>query len=512
MFRLLFLLFSIVVIAFDDDPAQQLPAFKERTQGPIGLMTTSNGVPVPYREVSSSLNTKFLFNEYLLDSITHIIRERIPERFVHAKGAAAFGYFEVTHDITNICKAKLFSAVGKKTPIVARFSPINPERGGSDLYRDARGFAVRFYTEDGNFDMVGFNTPMFSIKDPIYFTTFTHSQKRNPATNLFDSNMLWDFVTERPESMHIFLMVFGDRGIPYAIRNLPGFNIHTYQVVNEAGEYYFVRFHFLPNSGIKHMDAEQARIISGIDSDYLIRGLYRDIAKGDFPSWSVSLQILTLEDVKNADFNVFDVTKVLPLDKYPLHPIGQMVLNKNFDNYFAEVEQLAFSPSNLVPGILGGADKIFEARRLAYREAQYYRLGVNFNKIRVNCPFMGHPLTYNRDGTAPVRDNERDIPNYYPNSFNGPIPYMDYNTTKLIDIVEDEPNNFDQARDLYQNQMSADEKERLIDNILYSLATATKFLQARAITLLSTIHPDLGSRVEQGLISNMTENYMNLKK
>ncbi|XP_022115493.2 catalase-like [Pieris rapae] len=509
MYRFIVLLFSIIVLAFDDDPAQQIEVFRKKTKGPIGIMTTSNGVPVPLRETTSTLNTRLLFNEYLLDSITHIFRERIPERFVHAKGGGAFGYFEVTHDISHITKAKIFSAVGKRTPIVARFSPINPERGGNDLLRDARGFAVRFYTEDGNFDFVGFNTEMFSIKDPIDFTMFTHTQKRNPATNLFDANMLWDFITLRPESMHIFLRVFGDRGIPDGYRYMPGFSIHTYQFVNEKGEYYFVRFHFIPDGGIRFLTAEQARMISKEDADYCIRDLYRAIEGGDYPSWTLSFQILTLDEVKNSEMDVFDVTRVLPIEKYPLHPVGKMVLNKNPKNYFAEVEQLAFSPSNLIPGILGGVDKIFEMRRLAYRSAQYHRLGANFNKIRVNCPFRS--LTYNRDGEAPVKDNERDIPNYYPNSFNGPIPYVE--ESKLIQIVEHPPYNFDQARDLYENQLSAGEKERLVENILYSLGSVTKFLQEKGVEVLSLVSRDLASRVEQGLLSNVTTNYLdNYKK
>ncbi|CAK1552830.1 unnamed protein product [Leptosia nina] len=508
MFWFIVLLFSMLVVAYDDDPAQQIEVFREKTKGPIGVMTTSNGVPVPLRETTSTLNTRLLFNEYLLDSITHIFRERIPERVVHAKGAAAFGYFEVTHDITHITKAKVFSELGKKTPIATRFSPINPERGGNDLMRDARGFAVRFYTEDGNFDMLGFNTEMFSIKDPIDFTMFTHTQKRNPATNLFDENMLWDFVTLRPESLHIFLRVFGDRGIPDGYRYMPGFSIHTYQFVNGNGEYYFARFHILPNGGIRHLTSEQARKISSEDTDYSIRDLYRAIERGDYPSWSVSLQILSMEDVKNADIDVFDVTRTLPLDKYPLHPVGQMVLNRNPVNYFAEVEQLAFSPSNLVPGILGGVDKIFEMRRLAYRDAQYHRLGANFNKIRVNCPFRS--LTYNRDGEAPVKENERDVPNYYPNSFNGPVPYVE--NSKLIQIIEHEPYNFDQARELYEKEMSAGERERLVDNILYSLGTVTKFLQKRAVELLSIVSHDLGSRVEQGLLSNVTRYHTEYRK
>ncbi|XP_028027311.1 catalase-like [Bombyx mandarina] len=487
--------------------AQQIVAFKQRTSGPIGIMTTSAGSPIELKDASSTLNSNLIFNEYFMDSLTHIVRERIPERLVHAKAGGAFGYFEVTHDITNICKAKLFTKIGKKTPVAARFSPAVVERGGTDTSRDARGFAIKFYTEDGNFDIVGFNTPMYSYKDPLLFSAFVRAQKRNPATNLLDGNTLWDFLTLHPESLHIFLLVFGDRGIPDGYRHMPGFGIHTYQVVNECGEKHFVRFHFIPDAGIKNLNSKRAQKISGIDPDYATRDLYNAIGKGKFPSWSVSIQILTLDDVKNAKFDVFDVTKVLPQDEFPLKPLGRLVLNKNPTNYFAEIEQLAYSPANLVPGILGGPDKVFEARRLAYRDAQYYRLGANFNKISVNCPIQNHVLAYNRDGRPPVKDNGKDTPNYYPNTFNGPVPYKDENRVDLIEIYQDDPNNFDQARELYMNEMTKGERSRLVENILYSLGGVIEELQDRAVKLFTIIHPDLGYRISQGLKVNRTSYY-----
>ncbi|XP_041976034.1 catalase-like [Aricia agestis] len=495
-------------LATQPDPAaQQIINFKQRNPKPVGIMSTSAGAPIEYSEASNTLNKRLIFNEYFMDSLTHLVRERIPERLVHAKAGGAFGYFQVTHDITDICKAKLFSAVGKKTPVAARFSPVVVERGGSDTSRDARGFAVKFYTEDGNFDIVGFNTPMYVYNDPRLFTTFVRAQKKNPATNLFDANTLWDFLTLRPESFHMFLLVFGDRGIPDGYSHMPGFGIHTYQVVNENGDKHFIRFHFMPDAGIKNLRANQARKIGAEDPDYNTRELYRSIGRGDFPSWTVSIQVLTYDDVKNARFNVFDVTKVLPLDEYPLRPLGKFVLNKNAVNYFAEIEQLAYSPANLVPGILGGPDKVFEARRLAYRDAQYYRLGANFNKIPVNCPLRTKPLIYNRDGVAPVKDNEKDMPNYYPNSFNGPVPYIEKNKVELIEIVEEEADNFEQARELYTNEMTKEERKRLVENVIYSLAPAASFLQDKAVKIFTIIHPDLGSRISQGLLANRTKYY-----
>ncbi|KAG6461880.1 hypothetical protein O3G_MSEX012918 [Manduca sexta] len=466
-------------------------------------MTTSAGAPIEVTD-TSTLNKNLIFNEFFMDSLTHLVRERIPERLVHAKAGGAFGYFEVTHDITHICKAKMFSKIGKKTPMAARFSPVVVERGGTDTSRDARGFALKFYTEDGNFDIVGFNTPMYVYKDPILFPTFVRAQKRNPATNLIDGNMLWDFLTLRPESLHMFLIVFGDRGIPDGYRHMPGFGIHTFEVSNEAGDKHFIRFHFIPDAGIKNLRSAEAAKISGIDPDYATRDLYNAIASGKFPSWTVKIQILTLDDVKNARIDVFDVTKVLPQDEYPLHPLGRFVLNKNPINYFAEIEQLAFNPANLVTGIQGGPDKVFEARRLAYRDAQYYRLGANFNNIPVNCPIQTKVFAYNRDGVAPVKDNQRDIPNYYPNTFNGPVPYKEEKHAELIQIYQDEANNFEQARELYINEMTKDERSRLVENVLYSLGGAIQSLQDRAVKFFTLIHSDLGSRIEQGLQVNRT--------
>ncbi|GBP10391.1 Catalase [Eumeta japonica] len=491
---MLVMLYLLAVAAADvqkDPVGQQIVAFKQKTQGPIGILTTSAGAPIEYKEATSSINSNLIRNEYFMDSMTHLVRERIPERLVHAKAGGAFGYFEVTHDVTHLCKARLFSAIGKKTPVAARFSPVVVERGGIDTSRDARGFAVKFYTEDGNFDIVGFNTPMYVYKDPLLFTTFVHSQKRNPATNINDPNMLWDFLTLRPESLHMFLLVFSDRGIPDGYRHMPGFGIHTYEVVNEHGDHHFIRFHFIPDQGIKNLRSEEARRIAGLDPDYATRDLYNAIGNGNFPSWTISIQVMTIEDVKNARFDPFDVTKVLPLDEYPLRPLGRFVLNKNPINYFAEIEQLAYSPANLVPGILGGPDKVFEARRFAYRDAQNYRLGVNFNRIPVNCPIQTRVLTYNRDGNPPVKDNERDTPNYFPNTFNGAIPYVDEKRSVILQIIQDESGNFEQASELYVNELTKDERSRLVENLVFSLRMATQVLQERAIKLFTIIHPDL---------------------
>lgn len=434
-------------------------------QGSIATMTTSAGAPVGELEATVTLNKRLLTNENFMDRMTHFDRERIPERVVHAKAGGAFGYFEVTHDITDICNADLFNKVGKRTPIAARFSPVGVERGGIDTSRDARGFALKFYTKAGNFDIAGLNFPIFAIKDPLLFPSFIRAQKKNPATNVFDANTFWDFLTLHPETLHMSLFVFSDVGIPDGYRHMPGHSVHTFQVVNKYGESHFVKFHFWPDRGIKNLFSKNAMKIAACDPDYATRDLYRAIGNGDFPSWTASIQVLSGCDVKNAGFDVFDVTKAWPFHKYPLRKFGRIVLNRNPVNYFAEIEQLAFCPSNLVPYILGGPDKLFEGRRFSYRDTQLYRLGSNFFKILVNYPTCSNVSSYNRDGDPPVGHNQGGIPNYYRNSFNGPVPYRDKHKVELVEIYEDPPDNFDQARELYESGMISAERCRLAENI-----------------------------------------------
>lgn len=466
-------------------------------------MTTSQGAPVNYDE-TSTLNKRLIFNEYFMESITHLNRERLPPRIVHAKGSGAFGYFEVTHDVTDICKAKLFSEVGKRTPIAIRFSSIFEEKGGVDTRRTGRGFAVKFYTEDGNFDIVGLNTPIFIGRDPVFFQPFVHTRKRNPQTNMFDFNMFWDFMALRPESIFVHLhSFFSDASLPDGYRGIPGFGVHTYQVVNEHGESHFVRFYFIPDTESKYLENSEGLRLSALDPDYFTRDLFNAIETGNFPSWTVSVQALSISDVKNATMDVFDVSKFLPEDQYPLRPIGKFVLNKNPVNYFAEIEQLALCPGNLVPGILGAPDKVFEARRLAYRDAQLYRLGGNFQKIKVNRP-IDETLSYNRDGRPPVGHNQGNLPNYYPNSYNGPVPYMDKHKVDLINIYEGPADNFGQVRKFY-NELSPGERSRLINNVVDSLRRVTdKFLQDRTIKIFKKIDMDFGNRVWEGLQVNRT--------
>nr|XP_034824730.1 catalase-like [Maniola hyperantus] len=488
-----------------DPVADQIVLVKERYAGPVGIMTTSTGAPISYKDATNSLNTPLMYNENLFERLSHLNRERIPERVVHARGVGAFGYFKVINDIRYICKAEMFSKIGKKTPVAVRFSSVIADKGGTDVERDVRGFAVKFYTQEGNFDMVGINFPMFLMKDPVKFSNFVHAIKRNPVTNIRDFKTFWDFFSFTPESFSQLLLQFSDLGIPASYINIAGFGIHTYQVENEHGKPHFVRFHFMPKAGIKTLTTEQAEKIAGEDPDYFNRNLYTAIANGECPSWTVSIQVLTLDDVKKSRFDVFDITKMLPTNKYPLEVVGELTLDRNPQNFFADVEQLAFCPGNLVPGILGDPSKLFEARHFAYKDAQYYRLGANFNKISVNCPYRTKTLTYNRDGAAPVKDNEKDIPNYYPNSFNGPVPYMNTPKSRLINIVENpEPDNFDQATEFYKNVLTSDERSRLIINIVSTLKLSTPTTQEKVVAIFEIIDPDLGRRVAQGLNSNQT--------
>lgn len=295
--------------------------------------------------------------------MSHFDRERIPERVVHAKGAGAFGYFEVTSpEIQKYSAAKLFNAVGKKTPIAIRFSTVGGESGSADTVRDPRGFAMKFYTEDGIWDLVGNNTPIFFIRDPILFPSFIHTQKRNPATHLKDADMFWDFISLRPETTHQVMFLFSDRGIPDGYRHMNGYGSHTFKLINDDGKPSYCKFHFKTNQKIKNLPVDRANELAASDPDYSIRDLYSAIAKGDYPQWNCHIQTMTYDEAQKASFNPFDVTKVWPQAEYPLIPVGKLVLDRNPNNYFAEVEQIAFSPANLVPGIEPSPDKMLQGK------------------------------------------------------------------------------------------------------------------------------------------------------
>jgi len=328
----------------------------------------------------------------------------------------------VTHDVTKYTRAKFLSKIGKRTEVFVRFSTVGGEKGSADTVRDPRGFAVKFYTEEGNYDMVGNNTPVFFIRDVIKFPDFIHTQKRNPATNAKDPNMFWDFLSLTPESIHQVTILFSDRGTPMTYRNMNGYGGHAFKWWNDKGEYFWIKIHFKTAQGIKNFNRHEAMKMAGENPDHATDDLYGAIEKRDFPVWNVFVQIMKPEQAKTYKFNPFDVTKVLPHGDFPLIPVGKMVLDRNPKNYFAEVEQSAFCPGNFVPGIGVSPDKMLQGRIIFYHDAHRYRLGPNYHLIPVNSPKGVKAKNYQRDGAMRVDDNSGGEPNYYPNSFGGPEP------------------------------------------------------------------------------------------
>ena len=404
-------------------------------------LTTAGGTPVQSYEDSQTAGAHgpvLIQDGFLLEKLAHFNRERIPERVVHAKGSGAFGEFVVSNDISKYSCAKLFDRVGKKTAVFVRFSTVGGERGSADTVRDPRGFAVKFYTEEGNWDMVGNNTPVFFIKDAKKFPDFIHTQKRDPKTNCPDMTMAWDFWSLNPESLHQVMVLMSDRGIPYTYRNMHGFSSHTYSMINKDKERVWVKFHFLTNQGIKNFTNEDAMVMAGKDPNWCQRDLVEAIEKGDFPSWDLKIQVMTDEQAQAWTFNPFDVTKVWPHKDFPLIDVGRMTLNKIPDNYFATVEQAAFDPSNFVPGISYSPDKMLQGRLYAYQDAHRYRLGANYEMLPVNlakCPVTN----YQRDGFMNFSENGGGTPNYRPNSFDNIVEEKDYKNPpeEILDPVGD---------------------------------------------------------------------------
>jgi len=474
-----------------DKATNQIDEFRKNNRAP-GTLTTGAGCPVGDKTNSLTVGSRgpiLLQDHVLIDELAHFDRERIPERVVHAKGAGAFGYFEVTHDISKYCKAAVFGQVGKQTPIAVRFSTVGGESGSADTARDPRGFAVKFYTEEGNWDLVGNNTPIFFIRDPILFPSFIHTQKRNPQTHLKDPDAFWDFITLRPESSHQVSFLFSDRGTPQGYRHMNGYGSHTFKMVNAQDDPVYVKFHYKTNQGIKCFDRQQADNMSRDDPDFAIRDLYNAIAEGDFPSYTMFIQVMTFQEAEQFPFNPFDLTKVWSHADFPLIPVGKLVLNKNPKNYFAEVEQLAFSPAHLVPGIEPSPDKMLQGRLFSYSDTHRHRLGANYLQIPVNCPYRTSVKNYQRDGPMTVDSNQEGCPNYFPNSFSGPSDDVrKYSESKFQAPSADvarfnsaDEDNFTQCGIFFRDVLNADEQFRLVDNIAAHIQNAQDFLQERAI-------------------------------
>uniref|UniRef100_A0A8C9EI36 Catalase n=1 Tax=Pavo cristatus TaxID=9049 RepID=A0A8C9EI36_PAVCR len=405
------------------------------------------------------------------DEMAHFDRERIPERVVHAKGAGAFGYFEVTHDITNYCKAKVFEHIGKRTPIAIRFSTVAGESGSADTVRDPRGFAMKFYTEEGNWDLVGNNTPIFFVRDAMLVS----------------------------KNLNFFRI---DRGIPDGHRHMNGYGSHTFKLINANGGAVYCKFHVKTDQGIKNLTVEEAGRLAATDPDYGIRDLYNAIANGNYPSWSFYIQVMTFEEAERFPFNPFDLTKVWPHGDYPLIPVGKIVLNRNPVNYFTEVEQMAYDPSNMPPGIEPSPDKMLQGRLFAYPDTHRHRLGPNYLQIPVNCPYRARVANYQRDGPMCVSDNQGGAPNYYPNSFTGPEdqPVLKESRMSVSGDVQRfssaNEDNVSQVRDFYLKVLKEDERQRLCKNIADHLKDAQLFIQKRAVKNFTDVHPDYGARIQ----------------
>jgi len=494
-------------VAHRDKAANQLQEYKEAQNGcPAVIHTVSSGCPTGRKTAIQTVGPRgpALLQDFVFqDEMAHFGRERIPERVVHAKGAGAFGEFEVTHDVTRYTKMKVFESIGKKTPLVARFSTVGGENGSADTARDPRGFAVKFYTEEGNWDMVGNNTPIFFIRDPTLFPSFIHTQKRNPRTHCKDPDAFWDFISLRPETTHQVAFLFSDRGIPDGYRHMNGYGSHTFKLINAANEMVYCKFHFKTDQGIKNLLAEDAGRLASEDPDYSIRDLYNAIEDGNFPSWTLYLQVMTFEQAENWEFNPFDLTKVWPHSEFPLIPVGKMTLNRNPKNYFRDIEQSAFSPSHMPPGLEASPDKMLQGRLYSYNDTHRHRLGTNYQQIPVNCPYMSRIANYQRDGPQCVDDNQADAPNYHPNSFAGPVddPQFVEPVTQFsgdIDRYETaDENNFEQTGIFWNQTLNEKERTRLVQNIAGHMKDAQEFIQKRAVHNFSQADPQMGARIQE---------------
>lgn len=470
-------------------------------------LTTASGIPVSDNQNSITAGPRgpvLIQDFHLMEKLAHFNRERIPERVVHAKGAGAYGTFTVTNDITRYTKADLFSAVGKKTELFLRFSTVGGEKGSADTARDPRGFAVKFYTNEGNWDLVGNNTPVFFIRDPLKFPDFIHTQKRDPLTNLKSPTMMWDFWSLSPEALHQVTILFSDRGTPDGYRYMNGYGSHTFSMINAQNERVWVKFHFKTLQGIRNLSASAAELLAGQNADYATQDLFYAIQNGEYPKWRLCIQVMTDAQAASFKYNPFDLTKVWPQGEYPLIEVGIMELNRNPENYFAEVEQAAFAPSHVVPGIGFSPDKMLQGRIMAYTDAHRYRLGVNHETLPVNRPHA--PVnTYQRDGFMRHDGNYGGAPNYEPNSFSGPAQNPAYSEPPFpVDgdgarySHREGNDDYTQAGDLFR-LMPDDAKARLIENIVGAMQGVPTYIQERQIAHFYKADPAYGAGIAQGL-------------
>ncbi|WP_404312246.1 catalase [Agrococcus terreus] len=474
--------------------------------------TTNSGAPVASDQHSQSVGADgaiALTDHYLVEKLAQFNRERVPERVVHAKGGGAFGRFETTADVSRFTRAALFQP-GTTTRLLARFSTVAGEQGSPDTWRDPRGFALKFYTSEGNYDLVGNNTPVFFIKDGIKFPDFIRSQKRLPGSHLRDHDMQWDFWTHQPESSHQVTWLMGDRGLPRSWRFMDGFGSHTYQWINAEGERFWVKYHFRTDQGNDFLPQADADQLAGSDADHHIRDLYEAIDRGEHPTWTLSVQVMPYEDAKTYRFNPFDLTKVWPKSDYPLIEVGRMTLDENPANYFAEIEQATFAPSNFVPGIAASPDKMLQARIFSYADAHRYRVGTNHAEIPVNRPVA--PVdSYSKDGQQRHTFHDPTRPVYAPNSFGGPHAdpaahgddrgwHSDGELVRSAATLHPEDDDVTQPRTLIREVMDDAARDRLVANITGHVGgTRIPAIRERAIQYWKNIDEEIGARVEAGL-------------
>ncbi|MCX4562117.1 catalase [Streptomyces phaeochromogenes] len=477
------------------------------------VLTTESGAPVADNQNSASAGVGgplLLQDQHLLEKLARFNRERIPERVVHARGSGAYGHFEVTDDVTGFTHADFLSAVGRRTEVFLRFSTVADNLGGADAVRDPRGFAVKFYTEQGNYDLVGNNTPVFFIKDPIKFPDFIHSQKRDPFTGRQEPDNVWDFWAHAPEATHQITWLMGDRGIPASYRHMNGYGSHTYQWTNAEGEAFFVKYHFKTNQGIRSLSSEQAAEIAGKDPNSHQTDLLQAIERGVRPSWTLYVQVMPAAETDGYRFNPFDLTKVWPHEDYPLQRVGRLVLDRNPDNVFAEVEQAAFSPNNFVPGIGPSPDKMLQGRLFAYADAHRYRLGVNHTLLAVNAPRATVASNYGRDGLMATNAQGRAARNYEPNSYGGPTETgrplsaplaVNGHTGTYETPLHTKDDHFFQAGELYR-LMSEEERSRLVTNIAGGLSQVSRDdVVEKNLAHFHAADPEYGRRVEEAVLA-----------
>lgn len=472
-------------------------------------LTTAAGAPVVDNNnviTAGPRGPMLLQDVWFLEKLAHFDREVIPERRMHAKGSGAYGTFTVTHDISKYTRAKIFSKIGKETPMFIRFSTVAGERGAADAERDIRGFAMKFYTEEGNWDLVGNDTPVFYLRDPLKFPDLNHVVKRDPHTNLRNLTYKWDFFSHLPEAFHQLTIDFTDRGLPKSYRHMHGFGSHTFSFINDKNERFWVKFHFRCQQGIENLMDDEAEALIGKDRESSQRDLFDAIKAGDFPRWNLQVQIMPEKEASKTPYNPFDLTKVWPHKDYPLIDVGYFELNRNPDNYFSEVEQVAMNPANVVPGIGFSPDKMLQGRLFSYGDAHRYRLGVNHHQIPVNgarCPFHN----YHRDGAMRVDGNSGNGVTYEPNSFgqfqeqpNFSEPPLSIEGAAAHWDQREDTDYYTQPRALY-NLLSKAEHQRMFKRIAGELSQVPKQIRERALCHFAQISPNYAD----GIIKELGE-------